>query len=121
MNQQILTYYYTYWLSFFFSIPVANFIFLVPLVLITEIAFFEFGDIMRNDFHCPRCQSDKTIDRGDWLYCPHCDMEFEKEFLGKIDDEDMLGREEMDGFLKAFEDDMKYRDEDDDEEYFEEW
>jgi len=54
-------------------------------------------------------------DWGEIIYCPHCDLEFDKEFLGKIDDEDILSREELGAFGKTFEKDFK-----DENDFFEE-
>lgn len=70
---------------------------------------------MDNDYYCPRCKSSDVEDWGVLIYCPHCDLEFDKEFLGKIDDEDILSREELGAFGKTFEKDFK-----DDDNFFEE-
>lgn len=70
---------------------------------------------MDNDYYCPRCKSSGVEDWGEIIYCPQCDLEFDKEYLGEIDDEDILSREELGAFGKTFEKESK-----DNDDFFEE-
>ena len=64
---------------------------------------------INTEYHCPRCQSKNVIDNGDSIHCLNCKLDFDKEVIGQIDDEDILARQELGGFVKAFEDDFKDR------------
>jgi len=63
---------------------------------------------INTEYYCPRCQSRDVIDYGDFIHCLNCELDFNKELIGQIDDEDILARQELGGFTKAFEDDFKH-------------
>ncbi len=62
---------------------------------------------INTEYYCPRCQSRDVIDYGDYIHCLNCELDFNKELIGQIDDEDILSRQELGGFTKAFEDDFE--------------
>jgi hypothetical protein len=57
---------------------------------------------MKQKFHCPRCGSQDIIEYYDSIECPKCNLEFDKEFLGIIPDEDILARQELERFTRTF-------------------
>ena len=57
---------------------------------------------MKQKFHCPRCGSQDIIEYYDFIECPKCNLEFDKEFLGIIPDEDILSRQELEGISSTF-------------------
>ena len=70
------------------------------------------NDLMPAQHHCPRCQSFlvKELERS--IYCPACELTFDKKFLRVLRDEDILANEELEGIIdvvseggKDFEDD----------------
>ena len=107
VNSYIPILFPSYWPSVYFHEFLASFIFLVSILVITKIIFFGFGNNMGTIYRCPRCQSEDVDDLGDRIYCSKCRLEFSKEFLGIIEDEDILTEVEMKGFLKGFEEDFE--------------
>ena len=63
---------------------------------------------VNTDYYCPRCQSRDIIDYGDFIHCFDCDLDFNKELIGKIDDEEILSRQELAGFTEALQNDFKH-------------
>ncbi|MFX1411236.1 MAG: hypothetical protein ACFFA6_12880 [Promethearchaeota archaeon] len=55
-------------------------------------------------FHCPRCKSKEIFEYDTFIECKKCNLDFDKEFLGKIDDENILARQELKGFYESFDD-----------------
>ena len=55
-------------------------------------------------YHCPVCKSKDVIEYEDMIECPSCNLEFFKEGLGEIDDENKLSVQELNGIVKAFDD-----------------
>jgi len=53
-------------------------------------------------YYCPRCKSREIIEYETFIECPKCKLEFEKEFFGVVDDENMLARQEVRGFIDSF-------------------
>lgn len=53
-------------------------------------------------YYCPRCKSRDIIEYETFIECPKCKLEFEKEFFGVVDDENMLARQEVRGFIDSF-------------------
>lgn len=53
-------------------------------------------------YYCPRCKSRDIIEYETFIECPQCRLEFEKEFFGVVDDENMLARQEVMGFIDSF-------------------
>ena len=62
---------------------------------------------INTEYHCPRCQNENIIELGDSIYCPKCDLDFDKEFLGVMPDEDVLSRQELGGVVNSFTDEEK--------------
>ncbi|MFX1478047.1 MAG: hypothetical protein ACFFCI_07935 [Promethearchaeota archaeon] len=87
----------------------------VIVLLGIKTVFYRFPIPMDDNYYCPRCKSSDVEDWGEIIYCPHCDLEFDKEFFGEVDDEDILSREELSAFTKVFEDEFR-----DNSDFFEE-
>ncbi len=58
-------------------------------------------------FHCPACKNEDIIEFTDHIHCPICNLDYDKEFLGVMDDENMLSRQELGGIVNAFDDEDK--------------
>ena len=56
---------------------------------------------INSEYYCPRCQSRDVIDYGDFIHCLNCELDFNKELIGQIDDEDILSRQELGGIVDA--------------------
>lgn len=59
-------------------------------------------------YYCPRCKSRDIIEYKNSIECPKCKLEFDKELFGVVDDENMLARQEVRGFLNSFEDEDEF-------------
>ncbi len=59
------------------------------------------------DYHCPRCQNESIIEFEDSIHCHECDLDFDKDFLGVITDEDILSQQELGGVANSFTDEEK--------------
>jgi len=57
------------------------------------------NDLMPAHHHCPRCQSLRVEEREKSIYCPACELTFDKKFLRVLMDEDILANEELEGML----------------------
>ncbi len=53
-------------------------------------------------YRCPACKSNKVIEYDEYIECTSCHMEFFKEGLDEIEDENQLSVQELDGIVKAF-------------------
>ncbi|NVM35483.1 MAG: hypothetical protein HWN81_07795 [Candidatus Lokiarchaeota archaeon] len=58
--------------------------------------------VKRIKFLCPRCKSEDILEFDDFISCNKCDLDFDKEFLGVIDNENILSRQELKGIIDAF-------------------
>ena len=56
----------------------------------------------RIKFICPRCRSEDILEFDDFISCNKCDLDFDKDFLGVIDNENILARQELKGIIDAF-------------------
>ncbi len=67
----------------------------------------EVGDykvkFIKDKYHCPKCKKTEFADYGEVVECTTCLLEFDKNLLGKIPDDELLSREEMIGILGEFE------------------
>ena len=78
-------------------------------MLISAYYFFESRNLMPDKYYCPRCKSEEVIDLGKVIACTNCKdesgvpLEFEKDLIGKIPDDEILSRQSLSGFLGAFE------------------
>ncbi|MHA2392565.1 MAG: hypothetical protein ACXAEX_11535 [Promethearchaeota archaeon] len=59
-------------------------------------------NFMVADYYCPRCYSDKILEYNDFIECPICQLDFDKDLFRKIPDEDILARQEMSNILNPF-------------------
>ena len=60
------------------------------------------NDLMPAHHHCPRCQSLRVEERERSIYCPRCELTFDKKFLRVLRDEDILASEELEGIIDIF-------------------
>ncbi|MHA1625893.1 MAG: hypothetical protein ACTSXN_08735 [Promethearchaeota archaeon] len=51
--------------------------------------------MMPTYYHCPRCQSFQVKERERSVFCPKCELNFDKKFLQILEDEDILANEEL--------------------------
>ena len=56
-------------------------------------------------YHCPRCQSFQVKERERSVFCPRCELNFDKKFLQILEDEDILANEELEGIIEVFAED----------------
>ena len=54
---------------------------------------------MANKQKCPRCGSTNIVEYDTTFECRECNLEFKKENLVGLDDEDLLSMQEMKGIL----------------------
>ena len=54
---------------------------------------------MANKRLCPRCGSAKIVDYDTTFECRNCNLEFKKDNLVNIEDEDLLSVQELKGIL----------------------
>lgn len=59
-------------------------------------------NIMSAPYYCPRCQSREILEYSEFIECPKCRLDFDKDLFGKIPDKDILSRQEMVSILKPF-------------------
>lgn len=53
-------------------------------------------------YYCPRCKTLKIIEYLNSIECPHCLLEFDKQHIGVIPDDEILAFGEMDAFFERF-------------------
>ncbi len=53
-------------------------------------------------YKCPRCKSEDILEFDNFISCNKCHLAFDKDFLGVINDENILAREELKVFFDAF-------------------
>ena len=58
--------------------------------------------VKRITFICPGCKSEDILEFDDFISCNKCDLDFDKDFLGVIDNENILARQELKGIIDAF-------------------
>jgi len=65
--------------------------------------------IMKTNYYCPRCHTTEISEYADTFECTKCrdnngfPLEFEKKFIGKIPDDEILALREQGSFIGAFE------------------
>ncbi|MHA1914470.1 MAG: hypothetical protein ACW986_03665 [Promethearchaeota archaeon] len=57
---------------------------------------------MKPKFHCPRCKSSDILEFDKFISCPKCALDFNKEDVGNIPDDQIVARQEMGGLFDAF-------------------
>ena len=55
---------------------------------------------MLNPFYCPRCKTSSIVEYPDTIECPDCFLEFNKNFIGVIPDDEILAIAEMDAIIE---------------------
>ncbi len=55
-------------------------------------------------YYCPRCNSMEIIDHGEYIECPKCYLDFFKDHIGEIDDENIVAEQELKRIIDSFED-----------------
>lgn len=53
-------------------------------------------------YKCPRCESEDILEFDNFISCYKCHLDFDKKFLGVINDENILAREELKGIFDTF-------------------
>ena len=53
-------------------------------------------------YHCPRCQFLQVKERERSVFCPRCELNFDKKFLQILEDEDILANEELESIIDVF-------------------
>ena len=61
--------------------------------------------INNNGYICPRCGSRDISEFDDFISCNKCNLDFDKKFLGVIDNENILSRQDLKGTVDVFDDD----------------
>ncbi|MHA2185400.1 MAG: hypothetical protein ACXAAI_10410 [Promethearchaeota archaeon] len=96
-------------LELLFSLQVAfsqlpfKFKYPILILLISYLIFFSPFRIMPSKYRCPRCKSTRIREYDDFIECSNCLLDFDKELIGKVPDEELMARKEMDGLLNGFE------------------
>jgi hypothetical protein len=72
------------------------------LLLFSYQVFMTSSIKMGSAYHCPACKSSDIIENEGTIHCPKCKLDFNKEHLGKIDDENILSVQELGGFVDSF-------------------
>ncbi|MFW9782576.1 MAG: hypothetical protein ACFFFB_09875 [Candidatus Heimdallarchaeota archaeon] len=54
-------------------------------------------------YHCPRCKTSKILEYDEFIECPKCLLDFDKQLFGKLPDDEMVSRQEMGAIFDSFE------------------
>jgi len=57
-----------------------------------------------SNYYCPRCNSTEIVDHGEYIECPKCRLDFFKNHIGEINNENILAEQELKGVIDSFED-----------------
>ncbi len=79
-----------------------NYIITIGIILLTSQIFIGFISKVPSQYHCPACKSKEVVEYEEYIECSSCNLEFFKEGLDEIDDENKLSVQELDGIVKAF-------------------
>jgi hypothetical protein len=60
-------------------------------------------NISKNILHCPRCKGFKVWEIESNIFCPECELTFNKTVLKCLSDDLILAIEELEGILLPFE------------------
>jgi len=71
------------------------------IIFINQIFMRSFGK-MDTKYHCPACKSKEVIEYDEYIECTSCHLEFFKDGLDEIDDENQLSVQELNGIVKSF-------------------
>ena len=74
---------------------------MIGIVLLTSKLIFHFSLGMAPDYHCPACKSIDIIEKEETIYCSECNLDFFKECLGEIDDENVLSKRGLKGVIDS--------------------
>ena len=59
-------------------------------------------NISKSILHCPRCKGFKVWELESNIYCPNCELTFNKTVLKCLSDDLILAIEELEGILRPF-------------------
>jgi len=59
--------------------------------------------ISKSILHCPRCKGFKVWELESNIYCPQCELTFNKTVLKCLSDDLILAIEELEGIIHPFE------------------
>ena len=95
-------------ISIVLSLSDNNFIFSISILIIIIQLFLFFDSSIPQGCFCPRCQSENIIIYDDFIECADCGLTFSNEtLLSDVDDDNILGQEELQGFLNSFNDEER--------------
>jgi len=90
--------------TFFLHILVNSFKYVGFIIIFINQMFMRSVIKMDTIYYCPACKSKNVIEYEEMIECPSCNLEFFKEGLGEIADENKLSVQELNGIAKAFDD-----------------
>lgn len=77
------------------------------LIIIIQLCLF-FDSPITSGYYCPRCQSDNVIEYDNFIECVDCELIFSnKSILSDVDDDNILGEEELLGVSNSFSDEER--------------
>ena len=79
-----------------------SFICIGNLTLVNISLIIGFIGTMAKVYYCPRCKTKKVIEYTDSIVCPDCMLEFDKEQIGVIPDDEMLAHGEIHAVIDSF-------------------
>lgn len=74
----------------------------MSIILFTSHIIIGFISKVPSQYHCPACKSEKIIEYEEYIECLSCHLEFFKEGLDEIEDENQLSTQELEGIVEAF-------------------
>ncbi|KKL21581.1 hypothetical protein LCGC14_2444020 [marine sediment metagenome] len=89
-------------LFYFLAKITDNYIITISIILLISHIFLGFFSKVPSPYHCPACKSKEVIEYDEYIECTSCHFEFFKEGLDKIEDENQLSIQELDGIVGAF-------------------
>lgn len=81
----------------------SSFICIVNLILVSVSIIISFIGSMVRTYYCPRCETKKVIEYTDSIVCPDCLLEFDKEQIGVIPDDEILAHGGIHAVIDSFE------------------
>lgn len=81
----------------------SSFIYIGNLTLVNISLIISSIGSMVKVYYCPRCKMKKVIEYPDSIVCPDCSLEFDKEQIGIIPDDEILAHGEMHAVIDSFE------------------
>ena len=82
-----------------------SFVYVISILVGSYLGFFAPFRIMKpkSKYHCPRCKATNILEYDKFIECPLCLLDFDKDLIGKIPDNEIMAHREMGGILDGFE------------------